>query len=77
MSGIEVAALLIQTDSQGSEAVVRRLNKRLAEDAASALGLASVGHAVFSAECATADALLSQARAVEGSAVAACGPGKD
>ena len=77
MSAIEVAALLIQTDAQGGEAVVRRLHKRLADDAASALGEASVGHAVFSAECATAAALLSQARTVESPALAALGPGKD
>ncbi len=76
-SGVEVAALLIQTDSQGGEAVVRRLQKRLADDETSPVGLASVGHAVFSPNCATAAALLSQARAAEGTAVAAIGPGKD
>ena len=77
MGGAEVAALLIQTDSHGGEAVVRRLHKRLADDDTSPAGLASVGHAVFSAECATASALLSRARAVEVTAVAAIGPGKD
>jgi hypothetical protein len=77
MSPVEVAALLIQTDSEGGEAVVRRLHKRLADDDTSAAGFASVGHAVFSPECATAGALLTRARTGEHKTVAAVGPGKD
>jgi hypothetical protein len=73
----EVAALLIQTDSQGGEAVVRRLHRRLADDETSPVGLSSVGHAVLSAQCPTAAELLSRARAAEGRAMAAMGPGKD
>ena len=76
-SAVEVAALLIQTDSEGGEAVVRRLHKRFADDHASAGGFASVGHAVFSPECATATALLRRARAEDHKTVAAVGPGKD
>jgi hypothetical protein len=77
MGGAEVAALLIQTDSHGGEAVVRRLHRRLADDETSTVGPASVGHAVLSSECATAAALLSRARATERTSVAAVGPRKD
>ena len=74
-SAVEVAALLIQTDSEGGEAVVRRLHKRLADE--SPVELASVGHAVLSPECATATALLTRARSGDHETVAAVGPGKD
>lgn len=74
-SAVEVAALLIQTDSEGGEAVVRRLHKRLADE--SPVELASVGHAVLSPECATATALLTRARSGDHKTVAAVGPGKD
>ena len=77
MSPVEVAALLIQTDAQGGEAVVRRLHRRLSDEVTSPVGLASVGHAALSADYATAAALLSQARAAEATPLAAVGPGKD
>jgi GGDEF domain-containing protein len=62
MNGQRVAALLTHTDAPGSHRVVGRLRRRLA-DAAGRLNLVgvTVGHAVFSAECRTAEALVSQA----------------
>jgi hypothetical protein len=62
MNGDRVAALLTHTDSSGSYQAVGRLRRRLGE-AASRLKLAgvTVGHAAFSPECRTAEALLSQA----------------
>jgi hypothetical protein len=62
MNGDRVAALLTHTDSSGSHRAVGRLRRRLGE-AASRLNLAgvTVGHAAFSPDCRTAEALLSQA----------------
>jgi hypothetical protein len=62
MNAQRVAALLTHTDAPGSHKVVGRLRRRLA-DAAARLNLAgvTVGHAVFSPDCRTADALVSQA----------------
>jgi GGDEF domain-containing protein len=62
MNGERVAALLTHTDAPGSHKVVGRLRRRLA-DAAMRLNLAgvTVGHAVFSPDCKTAEALVSQA----------------
>jgi len=62
MSGDRVAALLTHTDGMGSNKVVGRLRQRLGETA-SRLNLTGVriGHAAFSPECRTAEALLSQA----------------
>jgi GGDEF domain-containing protein len=62
MNGDRVAALLTHTDGAGSNKVVGRLRRRLGETA-SRLNLTGVrvGHAAFSPECRTADALLSQA----------------
>jgi hypothetical protein len=62
MSGDRVAALLTHTDGTGSHKVVGRLRRRLGE-AAGRLNLAGVrvGHAAFSAECRTAEALLARA----------------
>jgi hypothetical protein len=62
MDGDRVAALLTHTDSSGSSQAVGRLRRRLGE-AAGRLKLAgvTVGHAAFSPECRTAEALLSQA----------------
>jgi hypothetical protein len=62
MNGDRVAALLTHTDSTGSTKVVGRLRHRLGE-AASRFNLRGVrvGHAAFSAECRTAEALVLQA----------------
>ena len=62
MNGERVAALLTHTDGSGSHNVVGRLRRRLGE-AAGRFNLAgvTVGHAAFSPECRTAEALLSQA----------------
>jgi hypothetical protein len=62
MNGDRVAALLTHTDGAGSNKVVGRLRRRLGE-AAGRLNLTGVrvGHAAFSPECRTAEALLSQA----------------
>ncbi len=62
MNGDRVAALLTHTDVMGSHKVVGRLRHRLGE-AASRLNLPGVrvGHAAFSAECRTAEALVLQA----------------
>jgi hypothetical protein len=62
MSGDRVAALLTHTDGTGSHKVVGRLRRRLGE-AAGRLNLAGVrvGHAAFSPECRTAEALLARA----------------
>jgi hypothetical protein len=62
MNGDRVAALLTHTDGAGSHKVVGRLRRRLGETA-SRLNLTGirVGHAAFSPECRTAEALLSQA----------------
>jgi GGDEF domain-containing protein len=62
MNGQRVAALLTHTDAPGSHRVVGRLRRRLT-DAASRLHLVgvTVGHAVFSSDCRTAEALVSQA----------------
>jgi hypothetical protein len=62
MSGDRVAALLTHTDGTGSYKVVGRLRRRLGE-AAGRLNLAGVrvGHAAFSSECRTAEALLARA----------------
>jgi GGDEF domain-containing protein len=62
VNGDRVAALLTHTDGAGSNKVVGRLRQRLGETA-SRLNLTGVliGHAAFSPECRTAEALLSQA----------------
>jgi len=62
MNGDRVAALLTHTDGTGSYKVVGRLRRRLGE-AAGRLNLAGVrvGHAAFSPDCRTAEALLSRA----------------
>ena len=62
MNGARVAAILTHTDGAGSNKVVGRLRRRLGE-AATRLNLSGVrvGHAAFSPDCRTADALLSQA----------------
>jgi hypothetical protein len=62
MPGRRIAALLTHTDAPGSFQAVVRLRRRLAE-AATRLRLpgVTVGHAVFSPDCRTADALVSQA----------------
>jgi GGDEF domain-containing protein len=62
MNGQRVAALLTHTDVPGSYKAVVRVRRRLAETALR-LNLAGVtiGHAVFSPECRTAEALVSQA----------------
>jgi hypothetical protein len=62
MSGDRVAALLTHTDGTGSHKVVGRLRRRLGE-AAGRLNVAGVrvGHAAFSPECRTAEALLARA----------------
>jgi len=62
MNGDKVAALLTHTDGSGSNKVVVRLRRRLGETA-SRLNVAGVrvGHAAFSADCRTAEALVSQA----------------
>lgn len=62
MDGHRVAALLTHTDAPGSHRVVGRLRRRLA-DAAARFNLSgvTVGHAVFSPDCRTAEALVSQA----------------
>ena len=62
MNGDRVAALLTHTDGSGSHKVVNRLRRRLSE-AAMRLNLpgVTVGHAAFSSECRTAEALLSEA----------------
>lgn len=62
MNGHRVAALLTHTDAPGSHRVVGRLRRRLA-DAAGRFNLSgvTVGHAVFSPDCRTAEALVSQA----------------
>jgi GGDEF domain-containing protein len=57
-----VIALLTHTDASGSSRVVERLRRRLAESAAHGdLAGLTVGHAVFSSECRTAEALVSRA----------------
>ena len=62
MNGDRLAALLTHTDGAGSNKVVGRLRQRLGETA-TRLNLTGVriGHAAFSPECRTAEALLSQA----------------
>ena len=62
MNGEQVAVLLTHTDGSGSNKVVVRLRRRLGETA-SRLNLTGVrvGHAAFSPDCRTAQALLSQA----------------
>jgi hypothetical protein len=62
MNAERVAALLTHTDGSGLHKVVARLRRRLSE-AADRLSLAgvTVGHAAFSPECSTAEALLSRA----------------
>jgi len=62
MNGDRVAALLTHTDVMGSNTVVGRLRHRLGE-AANRLNLRGVrvGHAAFSADCRTAEALVLQA----------------
>jgi hypothetical protein len=62
MNGARVAALLTHTDGSGSHKVVGRLRRRLSE-ASRQLNLAGirVGHAAFSPECRTAEALLAHA----------------
>jgi GGDEF domain-containing protein len=62
MTGDRVAALLTHTDGVGSNKVVSRLRRRLGEAAARLnLNGVRVGHAAFSPECRTAEALLPQA----------------
>lgn len=62
MSGRQVAALLTHTDDRGLDNVVMRLRRRLA-DAADQLNVSDLkmGQAALSADCRTADALLSRA----------------
>ena len=62
MNGDRVAVLLTHTDVMGSHKVVGRLRTRLGESA-SRLNLQGVrvGHAAFSADCRTAEALVLQA----------------
>jgi GGDEF domain-containing protein len=62
MNGQRVAALLTHTDVPGSYKAVGRVRRRLAETALR-LNVAGVtiGHAVFSPDCRTAEALVSQA----------------
>jgi GGDEF domain-containing protein len=62
MNGQRVAALLTHTDAPASFRVVGRVRRRLAEMAArlNLVGV-TIGHAVYSAECRTAEALVSQA----------------
>jgi hypothetical protein len=61
-SGRHVAALLTHTDDRGLDNVIGRLRRRLA-DAADRLNISDVrlGQAALSADCRTADALLSRA----------------
>jgi hypothetical protein len=62
IGGRRMAALLTHTDATGSHRVVERLRQRLAESASSlGIGGIIVGHAAFSPECRTADALVSTA----------------
>jgi hypothetical protein len=61
LSAAEIAAVLIQTGTQGGAAVVRRLRERLSGPVA----IASIAHAVYSHECATVGALVSRARRAE------------
>jgi GGDEF domain-containing protein len=61
MGGHRVAALLTHTDESGSHRVVERLRRRLAEGARAGVPGISIGHAVFSADCRTADALVAKA----------------
>ncbi|HEY2434174.1 MAG TPA: hypothetical protein VGI12_15975 [Vicinamibacterales bacterium] len=62
VEGYRVIALLTHTDATGSTRVVERLRRRLAESATRAdLAGLTVGHAVFSPECRTAEALVSRA----------------
>ena len=57
-----VAAVLTHTDANGSDQVVDRLRRRLADKLRRMnLSRVSVGHAAFCAECRTAEALQSQA----------------
>jgi len=62
MNGDRVAAILTHTDGVGSHKVVGRLRRRLGETA-TRLNLPGVrvGHAAFSADCRTAEALVLQA----------------
>jgi hypothetical protein len=62
MNGDRLAALLTHTDGTGSDKVVGRLRRKLGE-AAGRFSMAGVrvGHAAFSPECRTAEALLAQA----------------
>lgn len=59
----QLAALLIETDAEGTGAVAHRLKRRLL-DAAESMNLTSItiGHAALSPTCHTADALVGQAR---------------
>lgn len=62
VDGHRVIALLTHTDGSGSSRVVERLRRRLAEATARGeLARLTVGHAVFSPECRTAEALVSRA----------------
>jgi GGDEF domain-containing protein len=62
MNGRRVAALLTHTDAPGSHKVVGRVRRRLAEAARQLnLGGITIGHAAFSPDCRTAEALVSQA----------------
>jgi GGDEF domain-containing protein len=62
MNGQRVAALLTHTDAPGSHKVVGRVRRRLAEAARQLnLGGITIGHAAFSPDCRTAEALVSQA----------------
>jgi GGDEF domain-containing protein len=62
MNAQRVAALLTHTDAPGSFQVVGRMRRRLAETAARLnLPGVTIGHAVFSPHCRTAEALVSQA----------------
>jgi GGDEF domain-containing protein len=59
----QLAALLIETDAEGTGAVAHRLKRRLL-DAAESLNLSTItiGHAALSPTCHTADALVGHAR---------------
>jgi GGDEF domain-containing protein len=62
MNGQRVAALLTHTDAPGSHKVVGRVRRRMAEAARQLnLGGITIGHAAFSPDCLTAEALVSQA----------------
>jgi GGDEF domain-containing protein len=56
-----VAALLTHTDDAGSHRVVERLRRRLTESSRAGVPGIRIGHAAFSPDCRTADALVARA----------------